>query len=91
MKKATIDIAQTMAKDIQRVLNDVKENIEIVTGRRGGAIGLSVPRTIASTGLAVNTAAATLVTTKVDFDALIVVVRDIQEKLNLLITRLNTP
>lgn len=91
MKKATIDIAQTVAKDIQRVLNDVKENIEIVTGRRGGAIDSSVPRTIASVGIAVNSAAATLVTTKAEHDVLISVVQDIQAKLNLLIARLNTP
>lgn len=91
MKKPTIDIPQSIEKGIQRVLNDVKENIETMSGRRNGAITPSAAVPPPSVGLAVNTAAATLVTLKTEFDVLVIQVNDIQTQLNALVARLNTP
>lgn len=91
MKKPVIDVLQTIEKGVQRVLMDIKENVEIITGRRGGAILPSLASPAPSVGLAVNTAAATLVTLKTEFDVLVIQVNDIQAKLNALIARLNTP
>ena len=91
MKKPVIDLQQTIDKGLLRALLDIKENIEIVTGRRGGAITSSAAVPPPSVGIAVNTAAATLVTLKTEFDVLVIQVNDIQDKINLLIARLNTP
>lgn len=86
MRKPQID-----GRSIPDQIAAIKENVEILTGIRGGKIegtkGIATP----SVGIDVASGAGTQVTTKAEFDRMVLRVADVEAKLNALIARMNTP
>jgi len=87
MKKPGIDTQLP----IPSILKALKENIEIFSGRVGGAIALTKGVPSPSVGIDVAAGTGTNVATTVELNQLIARVGDIERTLNTLIARMNTP
>lgn len=87
MKKSIIDSSSSVPAQ----LTAIKENVEILTGQRGGKIGRTKGLATPSVGVDVAAGAGTQVATKAELDALIAAFRDLETKYNALVDRMNTP
>ena len=87
MKKPGIDTGQP----VPDVLKSLKENVDILSGRVGGAIAATKGVSSPSVGIDVASGAGTNVATTAELNQLIARVADIERTLNALIARMNTP